>query len=60
LSSPPGVTAPWFYKQLPQDTTDDIEVRICAYQETLNEDTPVELIKLYICWRLPNELCYYV
>ena len=46
LSSPPGVTAPWFCKQLPQATTDDLEVRICGDEDT--EDTPVELIELYI------------
>jgi len=48
LSSPPGVTAPWFCKQLPQATTDDIEVRICGNEPTANEDTPVEHIELYI------------
>ena len=48
LSSPPGVTAPWFCKQLPQATTDDIEVRICRDEGTTSEDTPVELIELYI------------
>ena len=48
LSSPPGVTAPWFCKQLPQATTDDLEVRICGDQDTADEDTPVELIELYI------------
>jgi len=48
LNSPPGVTAHWFCKQLPQATIDDLEVRICANQETSNEDTPVELIELYI------------
>ena len=48
LSSPPGVTAPWFCKQLPQTTTDDIEVRICGDAPTSNEDTPVEIIELYI------------
>ena len=48
LSSPPGVTAPWFCKQLPQATTDDVEVRICGDEDTANEDTPVELIELYI------------
>jgi len=46
LSSPPGVTAPWFCKQLPQATTDDIEVRICGNEG--REDTPIELIELYI------------
>jgi len=48
LTSPPGVTAPWFCKQLPQATTDNLEVRICGDQETADEDTPVELIELYI------------
>ena len=48
LSYPPGVTPPWFCKQLPQTTTDDIEVRICGDQEIANEDTPVELIEIYI------------
>ena len=48
LSYPPGVTPPWFCKQLPQTTTDDIEVRICGDQEIANEDTRVELIELYI------------
>ena len=28
LTSPPGVTAPWFCKQLPQATTDDLVVDI--------------------------------
>ena len=46
LSYPPGVTAPWFCKQLPQTTTDDIEARIC--RNSWNEDLPVELIELYI------------
>jgi len=48
LSSPPGVTAPWFCKQLPQATTDDIEVRICGDEGASAEDAPVELIELYI------------
>ena len=48
LSYPPGVTPPWFCKQLPQTTTDDIEVRICGDQEIANEDTPVELIEIYV------------
>ena len=48
LSYPPGVTPPWFCKQLPQATTDDIEVRLCADEGTTNEDIPLELIELYI------------
>ena len=39
---------PWFCKQLPQVTTDDIEVRICGEEPRSNEDTPVELIELYV------------
>ena len=48
LNYPPGVTPPWFCKQLPQATTDDIEVRLCGAEGTENEDTPVQLIELYI------------
>ena len=48
LSYPPGVTPPWFCKQLPQTTTDDIEVRICGDQGIANEDTPVQLIEIYV------------
>ena len=40
---------PFFCKELPQDTTEDIEVRICADQDaTRDEDSPIELIELYI------------
>ena len=48
LNSPPGVTAPWFCTQLPQTTTDVLEIRICGNEGTSNEDTPVEIIELYI------------
>ena len=40
---------PWFCKELPQSTTDDIEVRICADQDSSHdEDSPIELIELYV------------
>ena len=39
---------PWFCKQLPQPTTEDIEVRICASEGTQDEGTPFELIEIYI------------
>jgi len=39
---------PWFCKQLPQTTTDDMEVRICANYPINNEDIPVELIEIYV------------
>ena len=49
LSYPPGVTAPWFCKQLPQTTTDDIEARICSDSPNPGtHDTPVQLVELYV------------
>ena len=39
---------PWFCKQLPQPTTDDIELRLCADQGIANEDTPLEMVEIYI------------
>ena len=49
LSYPPGVTAPWFCKQLHQTTTDDIEARICNEPEAgQGDDTQVQLVELYI------------
>ncbi|XP_064387384.1 uncharacterized protein LOC135335766 [Halichondria panicea] len=39
---------PWFCKQLPQPTTDDIELRICGNVGIGNEDTPIELVEIYV------------
>ena len=39
---------PWFCKQLPQPTTDDIELRLCGDEDTNNEDTPLEMAEIYI------------
>ena len=39
---------PWFCKQLPQSTTDDIELRLCDNEITNNEDTPLERVEIYI------------
>ena len=39
---------PWFNVQLPSPTTDDIEVRICGDEAIENEDTPIQLIELYV------------
>ena len=39
---------PWFCKDLPQPTSDDIELRICGNQALSNEDTPIELVDIYI------------
>ena len=47
LSYPPGVTAPWFCRQLPQTTTDVIEARICC-DYAHDQDTPLEVVELYV------------
>ena len=39
---------PWFCKQLPEPTTEDIEVRICDQEGTQIDDIPFELIEIYI------------
>jgi len=39
---------PWFNVRLPSPTTDDIEVRICGDLGIGDEDTPIQLIELYI------------
>ena len=45
---------PWFSVELPSPTNDDIEVRevricgICGDEGTDNEDTPIELLEIYI------------
>ena len=39
---------PWFSVQLPAPTTDIIEVSICCDELTMNEDTPVKLIEIYV------------
>ena len=41
-------TPPWFSKQLPSTTTDNIELRICTDQPRSNEDVPIEIVELYI------------
>ena len=39
---------PWFTKNLPNATTDDIELRICTPNFPSNADVPLELIELYV------------
>ena len=38
---------PWFCTELDQHTSDDIELRLCADENTSNEDIPIEIIELY-------------
>ena len=39
---------PWFYRVLDDTTQDDIELRVCADEVIGNEDTPLDIIELYI------------
>ena len=39
---------PWFSRELPNPTSDDIEVRICGDKGTDNEGSPVELVEIYV------------
>ena len=41
-------SGPWFYTTLPLPTIRYIELRICSDQSTNNEDTPLELIEIYV------------
>jgi hypothetical protein len=43
-----GKSPPWFSVTLPNPTSDDIEVRICGDEGTRNEDTPIQLLEIYI------------
>ena len=40
---------PWFRKQLPSTTTDNIQMRLCR-EGFPDEDTPVEIIEIYVQW----------
>ena len=42
----PGL--PWFHKVLNTTTTDYLELRVCADQDTSNEDVPVSFYDLYV------------
>ena len=39
---------PWFNKTLSETTTEDIELRVCANEDITNEDTPLEVIELFV------------
>ena len=38
---------PWFCRDLPESTTDDIELRLCSDQDISNEDTGIEIVNIY-------------
>ena len=39
---------PWFYKELPRPTTDDIEMRVCRDESSSNENIAIEMIDIYV------------
>ncbi len=39
---------PWFYKELPEPTTDDIEMRVCKDQASRDEDIAIEKIDIFV------------
>ena len=43
-----GMTPPWFNVTLAGPTSDDIEVRICGTESTSNENTPIQIMELYV------------
>ena len=40
--------SPYFIKQLPTPTTDDIEARVCLYDPSAYGNIAVELVELYV------------
>ena len=43
-----NMSPPWFSVELADPMSADIEVRICGDENTNNEDTPIELLEIYI------------
>ncbi len=39
---------PWFCKQLPQPTTDDIELRLCDNEWNSFDDSPFDVVELFV------------
>ena len=39
---------PWFSVDVPALTVDDIEVHICGSEDLENENTPIELLEIYV------------
>ena len=39
---------PWFYRQLQDHTSDDIEMRVCRDEGVNNEDVAIEAFEFYI------------
>ena len=41
-------TPPWFYRQLPQTTTDNIEMRVCTNENRNDEDIAIEMVDIFV------------
>ena len=39
---------PWFYRTLPQEVGDDIEIRLCCSNDLENENVYAELVEIYV------------
>ena len=39
---------PWFYRQLPELTFDDIEMRVCRDQPHNDEDIAIQAFEIYV------------
>ena len=39
---------PWFYRELDDTTQENIELRLCGDEGVPNEDTPLDIIELYV------------
>ena len=39
---------PWFYRTLPQEVGDDIEVRLCGSDDINNEEAYLELVEIFV------------
>ena len=43
---------PWFHKELPSPTNDDIEMRVCSDEDRSNEDIAISSVEIYVQRRL--------
>ena len=41
-------TPPWFFKTLSSSISDNLELRTCSDEHRASEDTPLEIIELYV------------
>ena len=39
---------PWFYKELPERTEEDIVMRVCRDEPSTSEDVTIEIVELYV------------